>query len=229
MKGFEKFLPKSQLEGKVGDWRDFAQVEGTNPVYEFDRPDSGVNSVDEAHGISFIEEVIPRLIKSKKKGEKVRILDVGAGAAFFSDKLRKAFPDDVKVFSTGLSKKNALEYRKLNRPEGEEKLHPDDLKWHSILELSDFEEFDLITDTYGEFIYAVQNAGLKLQDRALEYLNALIKKLKPGGLASIAPLRGVIISLGPQSSYVLQRLERQYNVKITQERNSKALRIEKNK
>lgn len=237
MKGFEKFLPKDKLKQKGKEWSSLIrEQEDVEDLYTFYRSDSSpdsFNNVSEIHGVSFIKDVIPGLIAKKKKGEKVRILDIGAGAAFLSDEIRKAFGDTVKVYSTGLSRKVAESYRAKNLGVESRKLHPDDLKWHSVLELSDFEEFDLIIDTFGEFSYDV--AGVQKKDKqpespekALEYLTAVIKKLKPGGLASIASYY-TIKYFKHDGREEIKRLEKEYNVTFTPDTDQlrSVLKIEK--
>jgi hypothetical protein len=146
----------------------------------------------------------------------VNILDVGAGAATFSDEIRNKFGDKVQVYSTGLSKKVARDYRKNNELD---KLHPNDLKWRSILELSAFEEFDLIIDTIGEFSYSVaglqqKEKGGESPEKAQEYLQAVVKKLRPGGVASIASYYVLSYASGVGKE-TIKELEKEYNVTIS--------------
>ena len=212
MNGKEKFLPQSQLlVEKAGDWQyaTSKQERSATPLYgglEFSR---GSEDIKKIHGIDFLNDIIPRLIFNKEKGEKLRILDIGAGAAIFADQVRNTFPEDVIVFSTGLSKKTAKDFRNKS---GNAKLHQNDLKWRSITELSDFEEFDLIIDTFGEFNYQVfskQEFNPKaVKKRFLELLTIVIKKLKPGGIASISPWHTL------QETGELGMLEQKYNVSI---------------
>ncbi len=239
MKGFEKFLSKDRIKEKAKDWK--SATENQEVKYsaygpgEYDRIDNGYkeNSIKEYQQVSFIKDIIPKLIAKKKNGEKVKILDIGAGAGFFTDQIRKTFGDKVEVFSTGLSKKIARGHRKEYKSEGEERLHPNDLKWRSVLELSDFPEFDLIVDTMGEFAYGVRD--IKDYDaymennpeKAIEYITALIKKLKPGGFASIATAFYVSFRM-MFSDEVLEKLENSYHVKIKSPQNrSDILTIQK--
>jgi len=154
------------------------------------------------HQESFINDVIPRMLSEKDKNKKITILDTGTGVGFFPDQIRKAFGDKVKVFSTGVKKRSAKEVRKriyknmVGLPKNEEdlpsehfslNLHPSDLKWRSIKELSGFEEFDLIIDTFGEAFYEFgDNRDFKKLE---EYLRIAVKKLKDGGYISVAPIR----------------------------------------
>ena len=142
------------------------------------------------HGVPLLGELIPELIK-KRGGAQVRILDVGAGAGFFTDEIRKTFGNKVKVFSTGLSKENAQAFRDIHLDPENSKLHKDDLKWKSVVELSDFEEFDLIMDTFGEFTYmldGIMGNDKKVFDRIEDYFRIIARKLKRGGVAYIAKI-----------------------------------------
>lgn len=209
----EKFLSPEELGEKAKEWsavaakrlgdhRDtiFNRIEGEN------KGDHG--SIDLIHRTSFINEVIPYFLENKKNGEKVRILDIGTGAALYPKQLRERFGNMVEVYSTGLSKKMAHKHR----GEGIKdvpipKLHPNDLKWRSILELRDGEEFDLILDSYGEQLYTTQlvESG---HAEFLKYLEAVVKKLKPGGLASIYP----VLSEKNNFEQVKSYLEEKYGV-----------------
>lgn len=161
-----------------------------------------------------MNEVIPSLILNKKQG-KVKILDVGAGVGFFTEQIRKKFPDEVEVFSTGLSKKSARDYRKSEKNVNFAKnLHPQDLKWRTILELSDFEEFDLIIDTFGE------QANLIYKKDAVKsfekYLRAVLAKLKKGGWASIYPIHILDESqYKTETEEIISRLGKEHKVQIT--------------
>ncbi len=122
----------------------------------------------------------------------LNVLDVGAGAGLYAEQIRDKLGTAVKVYSTGLRKKAARLQREQLRtgastdyslPAGTEiksDIANTDLKWRSILQLSDFEEFNLIVDTAGEFAYAVRD-----EESARRYILAVIHKLLPGGRASI--------------------------------------------
>lgn len=225
MKGPDKFLTKEGL-AEIGKELHLKAVneetrEKEGNLYTFDRQDGrdveAYDSISELHGISFVEEVIPSLLAKKKNGEKVKILDVGAGAAFFTDEIRKIFGEKVKVLSTGLSKKTAEEHRSKSLDKEKAKLNPNDLKWRSILQLTDFEEFDLIIDTLGEFLYSVESKSKNLaeaQESAINYLTVVIRKLKPGGMASIMPAKIAELVFGGRFEEVLNILAEQYEVKI---------------
>jgi len=105
----------------------------------------------------------------------------------------------VKVYTAGLSKKSAREYKKDRYktfnidtgPKPSPSLQPDDLRWRSILELSDYPEFDLIIDTFGEQLYSTHPEGnfAKISVEIFEaYIRAVIKKLLPGGRAFLCPV-----------------------------------------
>ena len=155
-----------------------------------------VDSIEKLHCESILGSVIPRLLKKLSPGQKLKILDNGAGAAIFTDQIRAKFGDRVDVYSTGLSKQAASEYRKQNDLP---KLHKNDLKWRSIQELSDYPEFGLIIDTYGEAFYRVFDKADWSDDEKI-YLNQdhqtefyrhieqIIKKLLPGGYATLYPV-----------------------------------------
>lgn len=238
MKEGPKFLSEDQLKKRAVGWK--SQVANNEPWgfrYTANRKAEGDQSIAQFHGVSFIKDIIPQLIAGKKDGEKVRILDVGAGAALFTDEIRKTFGKDVLVFSTGLSKSTAKNYREENLLDNNSKLHPNDLKWRSILEFSDFEEFDLIIDTFGEYTYALEYAATSQTTdintkealaEALTYLSVVIKKLKPGGLASIVPIIPALNPAGVGIPEVLQKLEKEFDVKIAvSDSNPAILRIRK--
>ncbi|MFA6547596.1 MAG: hypothetical protein WCT11_01475 [Candidatus Magasanikbacteria bacterium] len=145
---------------------------------------SGLRSIESSHQESFIKRVA-ELLETKKK---VKILDIGGGAGLYAQQLRDTFGDKVDVFTTGIRKRNA----KLVRQEVGQKLHKQDLKWRSVLQLSDYPEFDLIIDTFGESMYGMRNVnengeydtGLRIKDQE-KYFSAVAKKLLPGGYASL--------------------------------------------
>jgi SAM-dependent methyltransferase len=214
MKEGPKFLSRDQIRKRAESWKSGANAyESWSFDYQAGRAEEMSNlkmdSVKTLHGVSFIEEIIPQLIESKDGAEKVRILDIGAGATLFTEEIRKKFGDKVRVFSTGLSKRAVKEYRKDDGGENDFRLHPDDLKWRSILELSDFPEFDLIIDTFGEFSYMIdwrQDNTEEALKKTIQYIIAVIKKLKKGGIASIAPLNKFFSF--PQSAAMSKSLEK---------------------
>lgn len=119
------------------------------------------------------------------------VLDIGGGAGLYAEQLRNIFGDSVTVFTTGLSKKSANTLREhINHKNSffsyqseidvKDKIHPNDLKWRSVLQLSDFPEFDLMVDTVGEFSYLSDN-----ESEIKRYFLAIIHKLRVGGHASI--------------------------------------------
>jgi SAM-dependent methyltransferase len=233
----EKFLTPEELKRKTQEWRINTKKKEIPEVrYKYDRMSEGgldEHSISQLHETSFINDVIPKLIERKKKGEKVKVLDVGGGAGFFTDEIRKRFGEKVEVFSTGLSKRAAEDYREKTIGEKNKNLHPNDIKWRSILELSDFEEFDLIIDTLGEFYYTLQEDGLqenkdRLRQKAVDYLTAVIKKLKPEGLASIIATSGISFRAeGGMGKEIIKELEKEYKVKIYTLVDTPCLKIEK--
>lgn len=201
----EGFLDPEQLKTIYKNCQNFAHMceQGDSPKYAFyhsiEHPEGG--EINGFHGRSIIKDVIPSLIQ-RKQSEKVKIIDVGAGACLYTEQIRKEFGDKVDVYSTGLRKKTAKQEREKiqagESPDFEEiryitphegrifwtpstSLHPNDLKWRSILELSKHPEFDLILDTNGELRSAVNNL-----DYLKKYLSAVIIKLNSQGVASLA-------------------------------------------
>ena len=199
--GARPFLDKASLKELAKTWKAGAQkfepthIGGSNyPVNYFADRIEGNHREDETiehiHGESFIEKVIPNKLKDLKPGQKLKILDNGAGAALFVDQIRAAFDDKVDVYSTGISKRVAQTYR---RDHLLPKLKLKDLKWRSISQLKDFPEFDLIIDTWGEQYYRTigNRKGENLLVDASEYekhLEQVVKKLLPGGYASLSPI-----------------------------------------
>jgi len=202
---FPKFLDPKKPEHrerqakKVEEWRNIPNIYANNRYPGHERcskssKEKNFADIARLHNKSFLNDVIPNLIKKKAESgnkEPVNILDIGAGTAIYAEQIREKFGDKVRVFSTGAHKHSVEKNRRKNRWKGvtndivnlQSKLHPNDLKWHSILELSDFSEFDLMIDSYGEFNYAPQN-----DSEFLELLEIVIKKLKPGGMFSMSPI-----------------------------------------
>ncbi|HEV7702132.1 MAG TPA: hypothetical protein VGO63_01655 [Candidatus Paceibacterota bacterium] len=190
----EKFLPEAEIKKEALGWKaSVNQSESKETGYEYIHNRHRV-TIDLEHNLAFITKIIPDLIAKKQNGEKVRILDVGGGLSLFAEKIRQSFPDKVIVYSTGLSKQAVKNERKQLRNENyhkvSEKLNPRDLKWRSIKQLSNCEEFDLIIDTYGEYYYDVyekhRNSTSQEKAKAFEnYLTIISSKLKPNGIASI--------------------------------------------
>ncbi|MBI2410594.1 MAG: hypothetical protein HYV32_01690 [Candidatus Kerfeldbacteria bacterium] len=166
----------------------------------------GINA---EHGVNFMEDIIPRIIervRQENDHRPVRILDMGCGFGFFTDQIRKKFGKDVVVFGTSIENLvqpevatkqkraivNAVCKKELSLPPGSteqlnDTIHPNDRKLRSILEMRDFEEFDLIIDTNGEFLYSGQG---DIYATNLPYfsdvLRAAIAKLLPGGELYVA-------------------------------------------
>ncbi|MBD3244905.1 MAG: hypothetical protein GF335_02840 [Candidatus Moranbacteria bacterium] len=191
---FSKKIPEWKLKSMVFEGEDKHQYVanryenriGYSPTPENKFPSSDIKV---CHGISFIDDIIkPSIEKRDNNNPKYTILDIGAGIGLYAEQLRKEFGNNIKVFSTGLRKKPAIETRgKISQVldffDGNinKKLHPNDLKWRSIAELSDFEEFDLMIDTFGEFEYSISTI-----DDLTRYLTIGIKKLRENGVLSIA-------------------------------------------
>lgn len=70
-------------------------------------------------------------------------------------------------------------------------IHKNDAKWRSILELSDYPEFDLIFDSFGELLYSreVSHRPDDFRMNFVKVFRAALKKLRPGGKLYIASLR----------------------------------------
>jgi hypothetical protein len=148
--------------------------------------------IDRLHTYSFVGDLIPKKIEELRGSRPVKILLVGGGIGVFAEQLRAKFKDQINVYSTGLSKRLVKGIRRdIGTAAGfainghliniSNKLHLHDLKWRSILQLSEFPEFDFIIDTVGEYFYAEY-----IRER---YLRAVIAKLLPGGMASIFPVQ----------------------------------------
>lgn len=236
----ERFLSPEELGEKIEEWKGAGAREKSKPgkpigfhgdvqssdiaaaqvnfpyVYEARRVEKSNNPTKDIaywHGESFIDKVIPRLLKNK---EKIKILDIGGGVGLFAQQLRDTFGDKVDVFTTGIRKKNA----KIVRKQNDQELHPQDLKWRSVLQLSDFPEFDLVVDTMGESMYGAFEAKEKKQ-----YLNAVAKKLMPGGYASIVGMTEAA-SFEPDFLKIIHEVENECGVNI-KVYNSGMVKIEK--
>lgn len=204
--GANPFLTERDLKQQGQSWRQISsEYEGhkkkirrpnTGGLYSYtaDRHENeGKESekIQNIHDESFIHKVIPEMLKLKKSG-KLKVLDNGAGVGLFAEQIRQEFGDQVEVYSTGLSKKTVKTYRTKNNLQ---QLHDNDLKWRSIAELSDFPEFDLIVDTFGEQYYRPEREKGHIElssDGFLKrwqlHIEQVIKKLLPGGYASLGPV-----------------------------------------
>ena len=201
----EKLISPEKLRSKAVEWKYQAAIsEGVFSNYydgDVDRTEGTWDSknIRKLHDVSILEEVIPEIISRKKEGEKVKILDLGGGVGDFANQIRQKFGDRVKVFTTGLKKKTAKEFKKERFKESHRNpngkvlnslpigLHPDDLKWRSILELSDYPEFDLIIDTFGEHRYSIPTSDSYRYFLVIDYLKSIAKKLNEKGQAYITP------------------------------------------
>lgn len=239
----EKFISEQELAEFAGAWKKAADNTESNNSYSYpftrleqDKIDDNEFSekIEDEHGVHFIRDVIPYLI-SKHPGEKIKILDVGGGIGAYSEQIRQAFPNEVEVFSTGLSKKIAKKVRASMVEKKDEwkwlppKLDRNDLKWRSVKQLSDYQEFHLIVDTFGEHYYDVyaKNKGTKDKFDKLElYLTIIAKKLLPGGMASIKG--GVFYSDEDQYQYLKARLEKNLGMQILYDKKYGTLTVLKN-
>ena len=162
-------------------------------------------SINEMHGVDFLNDVIPQMVqevkeRTKQKNRRLKILDMGAGFGLFNDQIRSRFGKDVTVYGTSISKASAQRRKKalhdgietglipstehardILEKETNRQLNPNDAKWRSILEMEDYPEFDLIIDSSGEMLYS----GKVVPDWPDSYLGkvlvAAIRKLNPGG------------------------------------------------
>ncbi|GEM_PF-2646025 len=167
--------------------------EGGWVAYSKDGIYASSSPLEKLHGISILDDIEKR-VGMAPNGRKIRVLDVGAGVGAFTEQIREKFGDRIKVYSTGLSKAAAKKFRKKVNSENSgwnlngkisEELHPDDLKWRSVKQLSDFEEFDVIVDTVGEGTSYLKDGEGEVRKSLSEYLHIITRKLLPGGLASI--------------------------------------------
>lgn len=168
--------------------------QGSGQKYQYDTSYLSPNEdIEYAHGISFLNQVIPeileRLAKQDKK-RKIKILDLGGGVGLFADQIRDKFGERVTVYTTsafGSSEKTRkeLEENKKNITKNKEAtLNKFDAYKTSIVDFRDFSEFDLIIDTYGEMYYTRENyPNLGNQEQASfeEKISMIVKKLQVGG------------------------------------------------
>ncbi|GEM_PF-1759737 len=206
----EKFLSPKEIKEKAQGWASDARnfelgkrgyaygghdnVQRKETMDNEKDPDQSFDTqkLEILHDTSFLNKEIPEIIKRKKPGEKLKILDVGGGIGSFTEQIRKKYPNEVIVYSTGLSKKAARKYRKDNVMGP---LDRRDLKWRSVYELSDYPEFDLIIDSFGEQWYTVDRNIVEPEDglnNLSDYLTVISKKLLPHGIASIATVTSTI-------------------------------------
>lgn len=200
----EKFLSEEEHKKAAREWSGISQEFFYGRKWGFlnedresgDQTERDLNphSIRANHnGIRFLSREIPNLQKIFQEGgikRKPKILDSGCGLGQFTDEIRERFGDQVEVRGTSLSKQKAQSRKKF---QFEKKLHPDDAKWRSLLELRDFPEFDMIIDTFGEIHYAaradIKEVTKNPKDRWSEenfprfmrIFDAAIKKLQPDG------------------------------------------------
>ncbi len=202
------FLSEGEYNKMISTWRkDVAreedEVEDRRIPYIMGRHlDAGNKDFDlnNLHGINFIEHIEKKIEETgANRRNPLMILDLGGGMHFFSDQLRAKFGSKVKVVSTGISADVSQKARDIVASANTElphvgaipkELHPDDSKMHSIFQMNKTEEggapkeeFDLIVDTFGEQYYGLEGKSGKLE----KFLEAILAKLKSGGMATIAP------------------------------------------
>lgn len=196
----EPIMPDEERHQAALEWqRQAEEYEGSASKYGMFRTDGESNwpfetdkTINELHGMSFLEYIERRLGERSNSG-KFKVLDVGGGAGLFADQLKEKFGDDISVFTTGLKKSVAQEQREQS---GKSSLPKEYLKWRSIRELQNFPEFDLITDTFGEFYYEAggtpdprkSEKPKNAEERLRKYLYAIVAKLDDEGMASCSPL-----------------------------------------
>jgi protein-L-isoaspartate O-methyltransferase len=225
--GPRKEFSRSKLKKRLGTSIDVRLQEVANNMelderqfYKASRiedPALEEDSISHLHGESFIEGFLASKVRNLKGQEKVKVLDLGGGSGAYAEQIRQKFGNSVRVYTTGIRKEMAKLIR--NQPEifgrkvsteaesliKNKKLKKDDLKWRSIRQLSDYQEFDLILSTYGEMFY---EEGSDHDKSVPDLLEMAIKKLKVGGLISISP-----VSDEPYYQKVFEQLKRQFQGK----------------
>lgn len=103
-------------------------------------------------------------------------------------------------------------------------LHSNDGKWRSILEMTDYPEFDLIIDTFGELFYTDDVSYFKrdFNGNFHKVFCAALKKMRPGGRLFVASLKN-----GGQMRFIdnnKERLEKGFGVKIERKHDSDVFR-----
>ena len=197
-------FPAGEMEANVNTWKKAFRLKESDPVSGMDYRIGGsmekgdlsqvtrnLDDVMALHGKELSEFLDVLYGDRSENKEKVLVLDVGGGIGVVAEELRQN--PGVKVVTTGLSRRSAQKARLAynNNPDNNfklpGKLSDDDLKWNSILQLRrPNPEFNLIIDTYGEHWHDVCDNGNLLDFKKLRvYLEIIINKLKPGGLASI--------------------------------------------
>lgn len=191
--------PNPIPRGYITDWKRTAaraendDVEGyLYPAIRREGKPIGKRTIESYHNDESFISWIKQKLSDSDYNKVVNVLDVGGGAGLYAEQIRKEFGDKVDVYTTGLRKQaavklrsaltdNTSEYFKMPKDISiDAKPHRQDLKWRSILQLSDYEEFDLIVDTAGEFAYAARD-----RESINRYVAAVVHKLLPGGKASI--------------------------------------------
>lgn len=203
------FLNPIEYGERTAAWRQASQREGEmmkrehGLVYTMNRC-SGAKfdneDLDRIHQINFIKFVSGKIDGNhSSRKNPTMVLDLGGGMHFFSDQLRENFGSKVRVISTDISRdvveqaRSMLVEMQAQIPyigKVKKTLHPDDGKMHSIFQMNAIDEngrpkseFDLIVDTYGEQYYGLDGSEEMLK----KYLQAVVAKLKSGGMATIYP------------------------------------------
>lgn len=207
------FLGPKELPKKIAEWTVASELyENHLGAYDYRTSrmeGAGTESqdIDILHNQSLLAWLQDRIAREPGKVEQV--LDIGGGAALYAAQLRQTLGSAVNVYTTGLRKAAAKGYlRKLKNGELLTKiptgldvpssLHPNDLKWRSVLELEDFPEFDLMVDSVGEFAW-----GCPSDEDVKRYCLAVIQKLVKDGMASIlVPAKKI-----DQVRYALEQLQ----------------------
>ncbi|HPV70900.1 MAG TPA: hypothetical protein PKY08_03360 [Candidatus Magasanikbacteria bacterium] len=168
--------------------------QGDGQKYQYDTSSLSPNEdIEYAHGISFLNQVIPEILErfaKQDKKRKIKILDLGGGVGLFADQIRERFGEKVAVYTTSAfgssekTRKELVEKKKTATKNKEAKLHKLDAYKTSIGDFRDFPEFDLIIDTYGEMYYTQGNfTNSDAQEKVgfKEKIDMVIKKLQEGG------------------------------------------------
>lgn len=196
-------FPTRDMETYVDTWKKVFRSKESDPTsgmdYRVGSMETGdlsqvarnLDKVRELHGeeLSVFLDILSQ--DGQEDKERVCVLDVGGGIGLAAEQIRQDL--GVRVITTGLSRRSAQKARLAynNNPDNSfklpDRLSSDDLKWNSILQLRrPNPEFNLIIDTYGEHWHDVCDNGNLLDFKKLRvYLEIIINKLKPGGLASV--------------------------------------------
>lgn len=209
----QSFLSTTELAQLRSRWAELADRQHKNDLQEGVIDCRTVEEYDDDHHIDFFKDVIPRAIqRAQRAGRRAKLLDSGAGVGFFNDLVREEFGEDICVIGTNLSASH-MEARRIQlleaiRAEPDDSyfrpglvymkdttkiktlrnsMNPDDVKYHSVLEMSKQPEFDIIIDEFGELYYAFLHYSMDPKPDDLEHihaervLDATLRKLSSGG------------------------------------------------